>query len=114
MNDKIEATTVSYNCVIDACAKASQPERGEVWMQHLKASGLKLTAPSYTTTAQAYASKGNADATERILMEMEDEGLALDIHCLTVLLSAYSNARPKMRTRAVEAFSCFVARGNPA
>jgi pentatricopeptide repeat protein len=107
----IEINTICYNCVIDACAKAQEPERAELWMRGLKDSGLQLTPPSYTTTAQAFAAKGDADNTERILMEMEDDGLPMDAHCLTVLLSAYGRARPRLHTRAVEAFREYVSKG---
>mmetsp|Transcript_51992 Transcript_51992/g.161349 ORF Transcript_51992/g.161349 Transcript_51992/m.161349 type:complete len:869 (-) Transcript_51992:176-2782(-) len=118
--DKMLPNVVCYNNVIDACAKAGVPERAEEWLRHLtgeksvdyeRAPGLAPTRQSYTTAAQAYASQGMFIDVERLLAEMEERGIIMDEFSLTVLLSAYSRARPRKRERAEGAFRDYVARG---
>lgn len=108
---KLEPNAVCYNCVIDACVQDGDSQRAELWLRRLIASPNKCTAPSFTTTAQAFALQGDVDNTERILAEMEDYGLPLDSHCLTVLLSVYNRTRPQMHDRAVESFREYVRSG---
>lgn len=123
--DGVLPNVVCYNNIIDACAKAGQPKRAEVWLRHLtgeqvssphsarRTPGLAPTRLSYTTAAQAYAAQGAYTDAERILAEMEEQGIMMDEFSLTVLLSAYSRARPRKKERAETAFKEYTARGLP-
>lgn len=128
----VEPNVVCYNSVIDACAKAGRGDRAEFWLKRLceasksqpkstcqphaalhsrspasrNANAVRLapTRQSYTTAAQAYATHGAWADVERIFNEMQAGGLSMDEFSLTVLLSAYSRARPRQRERAEAAF----------
>jgi len=125
IQDGVSPNVVCYNNVIDACAKAGRPDQAEAWLRRLKkgttptkksndaARNLAPTRQSYTTAAQAYASRGAWNDVERLFAEMEDDGISQDEFSLTVLLSAYSRARPRRRDRAEATFRQYVSRGLP-
>jgi len=125
LEDKVQPNVICYNNVIDACVKAAQPDRAEVWLRHLTGKcvspdGTAVRPPeitptrlSYTMVAQAYALQGTYSEVERLLVEMEEQGIIMDEFSLTVLISAYSRARPRKRDRAETAFREYVARGLP-
>mmetsp|Transcript_48166 Transcript_48166/g.90198 ORF Transcript_48166/g.90198 Transcript_48166/m.90198 type:complete len:945 (+) Transcript_48166:123-2957(+) len=133
---------VCFNNVIDACARAGRGDRAEAWLRRLiEASraqqaegsvqrsvarmgsgdakigvpegGLAPTRQSYTTAAQAFATHGLWNDVERLFAEMEDAGLSTDEFSLTVMLSAYSRARPRQRERAEIAFRRHIIKGLP-
>merc|ERR1712195_124327 len=117
---------VCFNNVIDACAKAGLPERAEMWLRRMchchvdgaqksavdvAAASIHPTRQSFTTAAQAYATRGAWLDAERIMSEMEARGITMDEFSLTVLLSAYSRGRPRQRERGEAAFRRHVAAG---
>jgi len=117
---------VCFNNVIDACAKAGLPDRAEMWLRRMcrcpvdsaekaavdiAAASIRPTRQSFTTAAQAYATRGAWFDTERIMSEMESRGITMDEFSLTVLLSAYSRGRPRQRERGEIAFRRHVADG---
>lgn len=132
--DGVAPNAVCFNNVIDACAKAGLPDRAEMWLQRLcqasrkhpgnisendvitvegAASTVRPTRQSFTTAAQAYATRGSWNDAERIIEEMERLGMSMDEFSLTVLLSAYSRGRPRQRERGEAAFRRHAAAGLP-
>jgi len=133
--DGVAPNAVCFNNVIDACAKAGLPERAEMWLQRLcqvdrrlaascsptnegitveaAASAVRPTRQSFTTAAQAYATRGSWSDAERIIEEMECRGMSMDEFSLTVLLSAYSRGRPRQRERGEAAFRRHAMAGLP-
>jgi pentatricopeptide repeat protein len=135
-SESLAPNVVCYNNVIDACAKAGCGERAEFWLKQLvqasqdhreslthaasvrgRPAALRQGTPhqlvptrqSYTAAAQAYATHAQWSDVERIFGDMQEHGLSMDEFSLTVLLSAYSRARPRQRERAEAAFQRHVA-----
>jgi len=114
-----------YTPVIEACARAGCAERAERWLRCLmgekgcpehKAGQRPELAPTihcYTAAAQAYAAQGAFGDVERLFAEMEKRGLTMNEFSLTVLLSAYSRAKPCQSERAERAFRAYASRGLP-
>merc|ERR1740121_2788 len=70
--------------------------------------GITASRLSFTAAAQAHATHGSWSDVERIFAEMECYGMSLDEFGLTVLLTAYSKARPRQRMRAEALFTSYV------
>lgn len=66
---------------------------------------------SVVLAPQAYACCGSFGDVERIFADMQERGMSLDEFGLTVLLSAYSRARPRQRERAQLVFEEYVRGG---
>eukprot|EP00418_Pyrodinium_bahamense_P005845 CAMPEP_0179021342 /NCGR_PEP_ID=MMETSP0796-20121207/5838_1 /TAXON_ID=73915 /ORGANISM="Pyrodinium bahamense, Strain pbaha01" /LENGTH=338 /DNA_ID=CAMNT_0020717165 /DNA_START=92 /DNA_END=1108 /DNA_ORIENTATION=- len=106
-----------YAAVIEACAAAACAERAEMWLRHVTGGkvgnlGFAPARHCYIAAAQAYAAEGGYVDAERLFAEMEEWGIGLDEHSMSVLLSAYKCAGPG-RGRAERAFRGYAARGLP-
>jgi len=135
--DGVAPNVVCYNNMIDACAKAGKGGRAEYWLRQLCEASksqtqefrrssdrspnahnnhtqpLAPTRQSYTTAAQPYATHGQWADVERIFQDMQAGGLSMDEFSLTVLLSAYTRARPRQREKAEATFEKHVANKLP-
>eukprot|EP00429_Kryptoperidinium_foliaceum_P038536 CAMPEP_0176174888 /NCGR_PEP_ID=MMETSP0120_2-20121206/89597_1 /TAXON_ID=160619 /ORGANISM="Kryptoperidinium foliaceum, Strain CCMP 1326" /LENGTH=846 /DNA_ID=CAMNT_0017512927 /DNA_START=137 /DNA_END=2674 /DNA_ORIENTATION=+ len=124
--DGVTPTVVCFNNVINACAKGSNAARADAWLRKLlrdespTAVGIpKIRVPaevtatrqSFTSAAQAYASTGSVADVERIFADSSRLGMGLDQFSLTVLLSAYSRARPRQVEQAEKVFTDYITRG---
>merc|ERR1719160_2480072 len=64
---------------------------------------------SYNSVAKAYVAQGDYKKVEHLMTNLRNDGLAFDDFCLTSLLHAYGNAKPKQQQRAESVFREFVA-----
>jgi len=106
-----QPNVITFNAVVSACAKAGAGPRCEQWIEKMIRSGVKPNSFTYNSAAKPYLAKGNYTKVESLINDMRNSGLCVDDFCLTTLLHAYGNARPKQRQRAEDAFKQFVAEG---
>merc|ERR1719453_2280228 len=66
---------------------------------------------SYNSAAKPHVARGEYRRVEELMAGLRTDGLAYDDFCLTSLLYAYSNAKPKQRSKAEATFRDFVAQG---
>merc|ERR1719198_2457146 len=64
---------------------------------------------SYNSAAKPFVSLGDYQKVEQLMANLRFDGLAFDDFCLTSLLHAYGNAKPKQQQRAESAFQEFAA-----
>jgi len=124
----IVPNVICYNTVIDACTRAGNAERATWWLDRLcqdsqqKDSGktplqsdssvwLFPTRQSFTAAAHAHALKGDWEACEKTFAGMGKYNIAMDEFSVTVLLTAYSRARPRQRERGEKCFKQYARSG---
>merc|ERR1719321_714597 len=66
---------------------------------------------SYNSAAKPFVARGEYRRVEELMASLRADGLPYDDFCLTSLLYAYSNAKPKQRAKAEATFREFVAEG---
>merc|ERR1740130_1065728 len=64
---------------------------------------------SYNSVAKPFVALGDYKKVEQLMANLRSDGLSFDDFCLTSLLHAYGNAKPKQQQRAEAAFQEFVA-----
>merc|ERR1719453_1842575 len=109
LEDGIEPNVITFNAVIAACAKKGQGRRAENWLEKMKLAEVLPNSFSYNSVAKAYVSQGDYRKVENLMANLRSEGLAFDDFCLTSLLHAYGNAKPRQHQRAEAVFREFVA-----
>merc|ERR550537_1428875 len=86
-------------------------ERCEDWIEKMRRAGVQPNSFTYNSAAKPYAARGNYRKVEKLVEDLRRDGLPWDDFCLTSLLYAYSNAKPRQRQRAEEVFQEFAAEG---
>merc|ERR1719453_2675570 len=79
----------------------------------MKDSGAIPNSFSYNTVAKPFAARGEYHKVEQLMRDLRMNGLPLDDFCMSSLLNAYGNAKPKQKEHAAAAF-CEFARAQPA
>merc|ERR550514_2200243 len=64
---------------------------------------------SYNSAAKSFVNAGDWKKVEQLMTDLRSDGLPFDDFCLTSVLHAYGNAKPKQHQRATDAFQEFVA-----
>merc|ERR1719473_1147053 len=64
---------------------------------------------SYNSAAKPFVALGDYRKVEQLMENLRSDGLAFDDFCLTSLLHAYGNAKPRQQQRAESAFQEFAA-----
>merc|ERR1719146_250497 len=64
---------------------------------------------SYNSASKPFVALGDYKKVEQLMANLRSDGLAFDDFCLTSLLHAYGNAKPKQHQRAESLFQEFVA-----
>merc|ERR1719213_574086 len=107
----VQPNVITFNAVVSACAKAGEGPRCEQWIEKMSRAKIKPNSFTYNSAAKPYVAKGNYNRVEHLMNGMRNNGLCMDDFCLTTLLHAYGNARPKQRQRAEDTFKNFTAEG---
>merc|ERR1719238_1875513 len=107
----VEPNTITFNAVIAACAKAGDGGRACTWLEKMKLSEVLPNSFSYNSAAKPYVARGEYRRVEELMNGLRGDGLPYDDFCLTSLLYAYSNAKPKQRSKAEAVFCEHVADG---
>merc|ERR550537_214085 len=107
----IEPNTITFNAVITACAKAGDGSRACTWLEKMKLSEVLPNSFSYNSAAKPYVARGEYRHVEELMASLREDGLPYDDFCLTSLLYAYSNAKPKQRSKVEAVFREFVTEG---
>merc|ERR1719169_31264 len=105
----VEPNVITFNAVVAACAKAGHGERCEQWIEKMQRAGITPNSFTYNSAAKPYVAKGNHSKVEKLMGDMRKTHLPMDDFCLTSLLYAYGNAKPKQQQRAHDAFKEFAA-----
>lgn len=66
----VTATTVTYNCVIDACANGGNPAKAAEIFQEMKERKVAVDQVTYGSLANAFAKCGQWESAVRVLEEM--------------------------------------------
>merc|ERR1719440_1197247 len=77
----------------------------------MKAAGILPNSFSYNSAAKPYVARGEHRRVEELMNSLRADGLPYDDFCLTSLLYAYSNAKPRQREKAEAVFREHVAAG---
>merc|ERR1719359_1577172 len=107
----VEPNTITFNAVIAACAKVGDGRRACNWLAKMKAAGILPNSFSYNSAAKPYVARGEYRRVEELVKSLRADGLSYDDFCLTSLLYAYSNAKPKQREKADAVFREHVSEG---
>merc|ERR1719262_1022234 len=109
LEDGVEPNVITFNAVIAACAKKSQGRRAESWLEKMKRADVLPNSFSYNSAAKPFVALGDYKKVEQLMADLRNDGLPFDDFCLTSLLYAYGNAKPKQGKRAETAFREYVA-----
>merc|ERR1719146_651942 len=109
LEDGVEPNVITFNAVIAACAKKGQGRRAENWLEKMKLAEVLPNSFSYNSVAKSFVALGDYKKVEQLMTNLRSDGLAFDDFCLTSLLHAYGNAKPKQQERAESVFREFVA-----
>ena len=96
---------ITFNAVIAACAKKGQGFRAENWLEKMKLAEVLPNSFSYNSAAKPFVALGDYKKVEQLMANMRRDGLAFDDFCLTSVLHAYGNAKPKQQQRAESALA---------
>merc|ERR1719272_595489 len=109
LEDSVEPNVITFNAVIAACAKKNQGRRAENWLEKMRRADVLPNSFSYNSAAKPFVALGDYKKVEQLMADLHNDGLAFDDFCLTSLLHAYGNAKPKQQQRAEMAFHEYVA-----
>merc|ERR1719375_1918393 len=109
LEDGVEPNVITFNAVIAACAKKAQGRRAENWLEKMKLAEVLPNSFSYNSASKPFVALGDYKKVEQLMVNLRNDGLAFDDFCLTSLLHAYGNAKPKQQQRAESVFREFVA-----
>ena len=56
--DGLKANLISYNAMIDACAKTGAVEKAEFWLRTMLSGGVEADVVSYSSTIDACSKAG--------------------------------------------------------
>jgi len=107
----VEPNVITFNAVIAACAKACNGQRCEHWLEKMRRAGVQPNSFTYNSAAKPFVVKGDYERVEKYINDLRSEGSAVDDFCLTSLLHAYGNAKPKQTFRAQAALKQFLLTG---
>merc|ERR1719443_2191421 len=107
----VEPNVITFNAVIAACAKAGDGKRCEQWLEKMRRAGVQPNSFTYNSAANPYVVKGDYERVEKFMSDLRSDGSPLDDFCLTSLLHAYGNAKPKQTFRAQAALRQFLLTG---
>merc|ERR1719217_1905478 len=107
----VEPNVITFNAVIAACAKAGNGQRCEHWLDKMRRAGVQPSSFTYNSAAKPSVVKGDYERVEKYMNDLRAEGSPLDDFCLTSLLHAYGNAKPKQTFRAQAALKHFLSTG---
>merc|ERR1719240_1679871 len=109
LEDGVEPNVITFNAVISACAKKGQGRRAESWLDKMKRADVFPNSFSYNSAAKPFVALGDYKKVEQLMADLRSDGLPFDDFCLTSLLYAYGNAKPKQQKKAETAFRDYVA-----
>merc|ERR1719161_2278875 len=109
LEDGVEPNVITFNAVIAACAKKGQGRRAENWLEKMKLAEVLPNSFSYNSACKPFVALGEYKKVEQLMTNLRNDGLVFDDFCLSSLLHAYGNAKPKQQQRAESAFREFVA-----
>merc|ERR1719389_1560496 len=104
LEDGVEPNVITFNAVIAACAKKGQGRRAEDWLEKMKMVDVLPNSFSYNSTSKPFVALGDYKKVEQLMASLRRDGLAFDDFCLTSLLHAYGNAKPRQQQRAESMF----------
>merc|ERR1719217_1136846 len=107
----VEPNVITFNAVMAACAKAGNGKRCEHWLEKMRCAGVQPNSFTYNSAAKPFVAKGDYERVEKYMNDLRSEGSPLDDFCLTSLLHAYGNAKPKQTFRAQAALKQFLSTG---
>merc|ERR1719498_1797837 len=107
----VEPNVITFNAVMAACAKAGNGQRCEHWLEKMRRAGVQPNSFTYNSAAKPFVVKGDYERVEKFMTDLRSEGSSLDDFCLTSLLHAYGNAKPKQAFRAQAALKQFLLTG---
>merc|ERR1719214_102578 len=107
----VEPNVITFNAVIAACAKAGNGKRCEEWLEKMRRAGVQPNSFTYNSAAKPFVAKGDYERVEKYMKDLRSDGSPMDDFCLTSLVHAYGNAKPKQVFRAQAALKHFVASG---
>merc|ERR1719263_2481664 len=109
LEDGVEPNVITFNAVIAAASKKGQGRRAENWLEKMKLAEVVPNSFSYNSVSKPYVALGDYKKVEQLMANLRSDGLAFDDFCLTSLLHAYGNAKPKQQQHAESVFREFVA-----
>merc|ERR1719408_940659 len=107
----VEPNVITFNAVIAACSKAGNGKRCEEWLEKMRRAGVQPNSFTYNSAAKPFVAKGDYERVEQFMKDLRSDGSPMDDFCLTSLVHAYGNAKPKQVFRAQAALKHFVASG---
>merc|ERR1719160_1221654 len=94
-DDGVEANTIVFNALLDACAKTMDVCRAERWFTEMQQSGCELTPASFNTMINTCAKCGDLPGAERW-----EAGIAPTIVTYTSLACPHSKQGDWQRVEA--------------
>merc|ERR1719356_1365956 len=100
----VAADVVVYSSVLNACAKVGDAERAKQVFDQMRAHDIQPNVVSYASLARPFAHRGDWKTVERLMEEMDKDGLVMNEYFLYATLLAYATAKPREAERAEVAF----------
>merc|ERR1712012_1112752 len=104
MGGGVAPDVVSYNSVINACAKAGKADRAERWLAKAIEGGVAPNVVSYTAVIDACAKAGKAERAEHWLAQARRSGIILNVVSYTAAMKGCIRAKPKLPKIAEQLF----------
>lgn len=100
----LKPNNITYNTVINTCACQGNVKRTEWWVEEMKRNGITPTIVTYGTLCKAYGKAGLWKELEDVIFHLRSRGTPLNENLFLAQLSAYANAIPPEKQKAMAAF----------
>merc|ERR1719313_1114588 len=70
----VQCNTISYNTMLDACARCSAMDRVSQILEDMRSSGVEPDIITYSTIVKGYCQSGDVDRAFQVLEEMKRDG----------------------------------------
>merc|ERR1719265_3030062 len=70
----VQCNTISYNTMLDACARCSSMDRVPLILEDMKGSAVEPDIITYSTIVKGYCQSGDVDRAFQVLKEMKHDG----------------------------------------
>lgn len=91
-DEKTPPSQVTYNALISACARSSEPELACVVFEDMQAAGLDADKFTYASLIDAHAKRGDVDTSFEISRLMDEQGVRKDPTVYSALMEACARA----------------------
>jgi len=83
---------ITFNTIIDACARAGDCISADWWMKAMKSNGVRASVVSFGSVMLACARAGKQDWLQSWLEQADAQGIELNMICFSAVINAFAKA----------------------